>query len=93
MEVTHALIFRAYFAGTVKVEPEFRAMYAISPYAHVRDGAQYPAVMLETGANDPRVTSWMLTKMTAPLQAANASSNPILPRVDFDAGHGIGSGR
>lgn len=79
--------------GSVKVEPEFRAMYAISPYAHVRDGAQYPAIMLETGANDPRVTSWMLTKMTARLQAANASSNPILLRVDFDAGHGIGSNR
>lgn len=79
--------------GTVNVEPEFRAMYAISPYAHVRDGGNYPAVMLETGANDPRVTSWMLTKMTARLQAANASSNPILLRVDFDAGHGIGSGR
>ena len=29
-------------------------MYAISPYAHVQDGAKYPAVMLETGANDPR---------------------------------------
>jgi prolyl oligopeptidase len=35
----------------------------------------------------------MLTKMTARLQAANASSNPILLRVDFDAGHGIGSNR
>lgn len=79
--------------GSVKVEPEFRAMYAISPYAHVDQGARYPAVMLETGANDPRVTSWMLTKMTARLQAANTSGNPILLRVDFDAGHGIGSGR
>jgi prolyl oligopeptidase len=59
----------------------------------VKDGASYPAVMLETGANDPRVTSWMLTKMTARLQAANTSNNPILLRVDFDAGHGIGSGR
>jgi prolyl oligopeptidase len=82
--------------GSVKVEPEFRAMYAVSPYAHVRDDQKYPAVMLETGANDPRVTSWMLTKMTARLQAANAVANgpnPILLRVDFDAGHGIGSGR
>ena len=83
----------AFEYGSVKIEPEFRAMYAISPYAHVKDGAKYPAVMLETGANDPRVTSWMLTKMTARLQAANASSNPILLRVDFDAGHGIGSNR
>jgi prolyl oligopeptidase len=83
----------AYEYGSVKVEPEFRAMYAISPYAHVQDGANYPSVMLETGANDPRVTSWMLTKMTARLQAANRGANPILLRVDFDAGHGIGSGR
>jgi prolyl oligopeptidase len=35
----------------------------------------------------------MLTKMTARLQQANASGNPILLRVDFDAGHGIGSNR
>jgi prolyl oligopeptidase len=83
----------AFEYGSVKNEPEFRAMYAISPYAHVQDGAKYPAVLLETGANDPRVTSWMLTKMTARLQAANASANPILLRVDFDAGHGIGSNR
>ena len=83
----------AFEYGSVKIEPDFRAMYAISPYAHVMDGAKYPSVMLETGANDPRVTSWMLTKMTARLQAANTSTNPILLRVDFDAGHGIGSGR
>jgi prolyl oligopeptidase len=31
--------------------------------------------------------------MTARLQATNGGSNPILLRVDFDAGHGIGSGR
>jgi prolyl oligopeptidase len=83
----------AFEYGSVKVEPEFRAMYAISPYAHVQEGGKYPPVMLETGANDPRVTSWMLTKMTARLQAANGGPNPILLRVDFDAGHGIGSGR
>jgi prolyl oligopeptidase len=83
----------AFEYGSVKVEPEFRAMYAISPYAHVQEGTKYPPVMLETGANDPRVTSWMLTKMTARLQAANGGPNPILLRVDFDAGHGIGSGR
>lgn len=86
----------AYEYGSVSIEPEFRAMYAVSPYAHVQEDKKYPAVLLETGANDPRVTSWMLTKMTARLQAANAVANgpnPILLRVDFDAGHGIGSGR
>jgi prolyl oligopeptidase len=31
--------------------------------------------------------------MTARLQAATSSKNPILLRVDFDAGHGIGSSK
>jgi prolyl oligopeptidase len=64
-----------------------------SAHTHVQEATKYPPVMLETGANDPRVTRWMLTKMTARLQAANGGPNPILLGVDFDAGHGIGSGR
>jgi prolyl oligopeptidase len=38
-----------------------------------------------------RVTSWQAAKMTARLQAATASSKPILLRVDYEAGHGIGN--
>jgi prolyl oligopeptidase len=52
----------------VKVEAEFRARYAISPYHHdVRDHVAYPAVLLETGINNPRVPSWQMAKMTARL--------------------------
>jgi prolyl oligopeptidase len=47
--------------------------------------------MLTTGINDPRVPSWESAKMAARLQAATSSGKPILLRVDFDAGHGIGS--
>jgi prolyl oligopeptidase len=82
--------------GSVQIESEFRALLALSPYEHVFDDVKYPAVLLETGANDPRVSSWMLTKMTARLQAAQANQpnhRPTLLRVDFDAGHGIGSDR
>jgi prolyl oligopeptidase len=77
--------------GTVSKPDEFRVLHAISPYANVRDGIAYPAVMLETGINDPRVPSWQLAKMTARLQAATSSERPILLRVDYNAGHGIGS--
>jgi prolyl oligopeptidase len=62
-------------------------------YQHVKDGTAYPAVLLITGANDPRVAPWELLKMTARLQAATSSKNPILLRVDYDAGHGIGSSK
>jgi prolyl oligopeptidase len=60
---------------------------------HVHDGVKYPAVLLTTGLNDPRVAPWQPTKMVARLQAATASDNPILLRVEADAGHGIGSTR
>jgi prolyl oligopeptidase len=47
--------------------------------------------MFTTGANDPRVSPWHMLKMTARVQAATSSGRPVLLRVDYDAGHGIGS--
>jgi len=79
--------------GSIAREDEYRALRALSPYANVRSGTAYPAVLLETGANDPRVPSWQLAKMTARLQAASTSGKPVLLRVDYDAGHGLGSNR
>jgi len=77
--------------GTVKEADGFKALYEMSGFQHVKDGTAYPAVMLTTGFNDPRVISWQPGKMAARLQAASSSGKPILLRVDYDAGHGIGS--
>ena len=77
--------------GSVKTEDGFHGLYAMSAYAHVRDGTAYPAVLLHTGANDPRVDPWIIAKMAARLEAASSSGKPILLDVDYDAGHGIGS--
>jgi prolyl oligopeptidase len=63
----------------------------MSSYHHVKEGTAYPAVLLTTGINDPRVDSWQAAKMAARLQAATSSGKPILLRVDYDAGHGMGS--
>jgi len=79
--------------GTVAKADQFKAMFAISPYHRVRDGVKYPAVIVTTGANDPRVDAWLPGKMAARLQAATASGKPVLLRVDFEGGHGMGSGR
>ena len=79
--------------GTVKDEQEFKGLFEMSAYHHVEDGTAYPAVLLTHGINDPRVNPWMSGKMTARLQAANAGERPVILRVDYDAGHGIGSGR
>jgi prolyl oligopeptidase len=77
--------------GSVKDEDGFKSLQAMDAYQHVKDGTAYPTVLLITGANDPRVDPWQLFKLTARLQAATSSKNPILLRVDADAGHGIGS--
>jgi prolyl oligopeptidase len=75
--------------GTVKNEVGFKALYAMDAYEHVVPGTPYPAVMLITGYNDPRVASWELAKFAARLQKATTSGRPILLRVDYDAGHGF----
>ena len=41
--------------GSVKTLPGFEDLLAMSAYHHISDGARYPAVMLTTGFNDPRV--------------------------------------
>ena len=79
--------------GSFTTADGFKALYAMDAYHHVKDGVKYPAILLTTGINDPRVPSWEPAKMTARLQAATASEKPVLLRVDYDAGHGIGSTR
>ena len=79
--------------GTASTEEGYKALDAMDAYLHVKDGVSYPAVLVETGINDPRVPSWIPAKMAARLQAATAGPRPILLRVDFDAGHGMGSTR
>jgi len=75
--------------GTQTTAAGFHELYPIDAYLHVRDGVAYPAVMLITGINDPRVPPWEPGKFAARLQAASSSGRPILLRVDYDAGHGF----
>ena len=79
--------------GAISQESGYRALKSIDSYHAVRDGVAYPAVLLTTGVTDPRVAPFHVAKMTARLQAASKSGKPILLRVDYDAGHGIGSTR
>lgn len=51
---------------------------------------RYPAFMLLTGLNDPRVAPWQAGKMAARLQEAGSVA---LLRVDEESGHGRGSTR
>jgi prolyl oligopeptidase len=77
--------------GTVKNPEQFKALYAYSPYHHLVDGTKYPSVLMMTGANDGRVAPYHSRKMTARLDEANESENPILLRASSSAGHGQGT--
>jgi prolyl oligopeptidase len=77
--------------GTVKDPIQFKALYAYSPYQHVKDGTAYPAILFMTGDNDHRVNPMQSRKMTARLRAASSSGRPILLRTSSTAGHGFGT--
>ncbi|HEV2268969.1 MAG TPA: prolyl oligopeptidase family serine peptidase [Steroidobacteraceae bacterium] len=74
--------------GSVVDAAQFHALYAYAPYYNVHPGARYPAVLLETGENDPRVAPWQSRKFAAALQTATASSLPVLLLTRRAAGHG-----
>jgi prolyl oligopeptidase len=77
--------------GSVKDPSQFKALYAYSPFHHVKNGTAYPAVFMATGATDGRVNPAHSRKMIARLQAATSSGRPVLLSINEHAGHGIGS--
>ena len=79
--------------GTVKKEDEFRALYEMGTYYHVRDGVKYPALLFVHGVNDIRVDVWQSLKMASRFAAAKGNTNPVLLRLEYDSGHGQGSTR
>ncbi len=77
--------------GSVSTEEGFRGLLIMDAFTKVRDGVAYPSVLITAGANDPRVVIWQAAKMAARLQAATSSGKPVLLRVEFQGGHGMGS--
>jgi prolyl oligopeptidase len=77
--------------GSVKNPAQFKALYAYSPYHHIRPDTNYPAMLLMTGANDGRVNPMQSRKFTAAMQAATKSNLPVLLRTSATSGHGMGS--
>jgi len=77
--------------GTVKDAAQFRALHAYSPFHNVKDGTAYPAVFFLAGETDGRVNPAHSRRMTARLQAATNSNNPILARFSSASGHGMGT--
>jgi prolyl oligopeptidase len=76
--------------GSADNPDQFPYIYAYSPYHHVEEGTRYPAVLFYAAHQDSRVDPLHARKMAAKMQKATASDAPILLRIEFEAGHGVG---
>lgn len=71
---------------------DYETIAAYSPVDNVSAQA-YPPILALAGLTDPRVTYWEPAKWVARLRALKTDNNPVLLRVNMDAGHGGPSGR
>ncbi|HET8922534.1 MAG TPA: prolyl oligopeptidase family serine peptidase [Candidatus Acidoferrum sp.] len=73
--------------GTAEDHDDFEALRRYSPYHQVRDGIAYPATMIVSGDADRNCNPLHARKMTARLQAANASPYPVFLDYSPFRGH------
>lgn len=82
----------AYDYGTAEDSKEmFDYLKGYSPVHNVKEGVQYPATLVTTGDHDDRVVPAHSFKFAAELQAKQTGDNPVLIRIETDAGHGAGT--
>ena len=82
----------AYDYGTAEDSEEmFTYLKGYSPVHNVKNGVAYPATMITTGDHDDRVVPAHSFKFAAELQEKQAGNNPVLIRVEVNAGHGAGT--
>lgn len=81
----------AYDYGTAEDNKEmFDYLLKYSPVHNVKAGVQYPATLVTTGDHDDRVVPAHSFKFAAELQAKQTGPNPVLIRIETNAGHGAG---
>lgn len=73
--------------GDPRTADGMRVLAAMDAYQHIRNGANYPPVLLMVSLNDNRVDPWQSGKFAARLQAASHSGKPVWIRTDDNAGH------
>lgn len=77
--------------GNAELNPNhFQFMYKYSPLHNVQEDSKYPPTLITTADTDDRVVPLHAMKFAATLQAAQIGENPILLRVEREAGHGLG---
>lgn len=76
--------------GSSEIEEQFAWLAKYSPLHNIREGVQYPATLILTGDHDDTIIPAHSYKYVATLQEKQSGDNPVLIRIDSDAGHGNG---
>lgn len=82
----HAVKWRHEY-GTVEDPKDFRALYAYSPYHHIAEDVNYPAILFVTGDKDDRCNPAHVRKMVARLQGRSAQQSPVVVDYSEERGH------
>jgi prolyl oligopeptidase len=78
--------------GTAEDSQEmFEYLLGYSPLHNIRDNVNYPAVLVTTADHDDRVVPAHSFKYIATLQEKYKGDNPVMIRIETDAGHGAGT--
>ena len=76
--------------GSSDNKEQFGYLLKYSPLHNLREGVEYPATLVTTGDHDDRVVPAHSFKFAAELQHCHKGNNPVLIRIDTNAGHGAG---
>jgi prolyl oligopeptidase len=76
--------------GSSEDSLQFENLYKYSPLHNIREGVEYPAIMVTTADHDDRVVPAHSFKYIAEMQAKHTGNNPTLIRIETEAGHGAG---
>jgi prolyl oligopeptidase len=68
----------------------FEYLYGYSPLHNLKEGTNYPCTMVSTADHDDRVVPAHSFKFAARLQETHKGENPVLIRIEINAGHGAG---
>jgi oligopeptidase B len=78
--------------GNPKLPDQYAYMRSYCPYTNLAPLA-YPTILVRTSLNDSQVMYWEPAKWVAKLRTLKTDTNPLLFKIDLDAGHGGPSGR
>ena len=82
----------AYDYGTAEDSKEmFDYLKGYSPVHNVKASTSYPATLITTGDHDDRVVPAHSFKFAAELQNKHKGKNPVMIRIETNAGHGAGT--